>query len=114
MSRSLNALASVCSLLFSVAAYAQTTPAAGGYTVQISSQRNEAAALASYQALQKRFPNLLSGRSPITTRLDSGGAVFYRVAIGPFPTADEASQFCSELKAAGGICFVQIYRPPSQ
>jgi cell division protein FtsN len=32
---------------------------------------------------------------------------FYRAAVGPFDTADEASQFCATLKAAGGQCVVQ-------
>ena len=41
------------------------------------------------------------------TRTDIGTiGTFYHAAVGPFETADEASQFCATLKAAGGQCVV--------
>ena len=81
---------------------------AGGYLVQVSSQRSEADAQASYKALQDKFPGLLGAWVPIVTRVDFGAdRIFYRAAVGPFQTADEASQFCASLRAAGGQCVVQ-------
>jgi hypothetical protein len=80
----------------------------GGYVVQVSSQRSEADAQASYKVLQDKFPNVLGAWVPIITRTDTGAnGIFYRAAVGPFKTADEASQFCGTLKAAGGQCVVQ-------
>ena len=79
----------------------------GVYLVQVSSQRSEADAEASYKALQDKFPGVLGAWSPIITRADAGtSGTFYRAAAGPFETANEASQFCATLKAAGGQCVV--------
>jgi hypothetical protein len=80
----------------------------GGYLVQVSSQRNEADAQASYRALQGKFPSVLGSRSPLIKRADLGDkGVYYRVVVGPFTTPDEALQFCATLKSAGGQCVVQ-------
>jgi cell division protein FtsN len=80
----------------------------GGYLVQVSSQRNEADAQASYRALQSKFPAVLGSRSPVIKRADLGDkGVYYRAMVGPFSSSDEASQFCGSLKTAGGQCVVQ-------
>jgi hypothetical protein len=80
----------------------------GGYLVQVSSQRNEADAQASYRALQSKFPTVLGPRSPLIKRADLGDkGVYYRAMVGPFGSPDEASQFCGSLKTAGGQCVVQ-------
>jgi hypothetical protein len=82
--------------------------ASGGYLVQVSSQRNEADAQASYRALQGKFPSVLGSRAPLIKRADLGDkGVYYRAMVGPFGSPDEASQFCGSLKTAGGQCVVQ-------
>jgi len=89
---------------------AQTAPAANGsgYLVQVSSQKNEADAQASFRALQSKFPNVLGSKSPVIKRADLGEkGVYYRAMVGPFGSPDEASQFCGSLKTAGGQCVVQ-------
>jgi hypothetical protein len=90
---------------------AQAAPSGGGgsgYLVQVSSQRNEADAQASYRALQSKFPAVLGSRAPVIKRADLGEkGVYYRAMVGPFGTPDEASQFCGSLKNAGGQCVVQ-------
>jgi len=90
----------------------QTAPSGGGstggYLVQVSSQKNEADAQASYRALQGKFPTVLGSRAPLIKRADLGDkGVFYRAMVGPFGSPDEASQFCGSLKSAGGQCVVQ-------
>jgi hypothetical protein len=80
----------------------------GGYLVQISSQRNEADAQASFRALQGKFPSVLGSRTPLIKRADLGDkGTYYRAMVGPFGSPDEASQFCGSLKTAGGQCVVQ-------
>jgi hypothetical protein len=80
----------------------------GGYLVQVSSQRSEVDAKASYRALQDKFPAVLGSRSPVIKRADLGDkGVYYRAAVGPFGTSDEAAQFCGNLRSAGGQCVVQ-------
>jgi hypothetical protein len=82
--------------------------AAGGYVVQVSSQRSEADAQASFRSLQEKFPSQLGGRTVIVRRADLGAkGIYYRVVTGPFASAGEADQFCGSLKAAGGKCIVQ-------
>ena len=76
--------------------------------VQVSSQRSEADAQASFKALQSKFPTVLGSQSPLIKRADLGDkGVYYRAMVGPFGSADEASQFCGNLKTAGGQCVVQ-------
>ena len=80
----------------------------GGYLVQVASQKNESDAQASYRALQGKYPAVLGSRSPVIKRADLGEkGVYYRAMIGPFGSADEATQFCGNLKTAGGQCVVQ-------
>jgi hypothetical protein len=89
---------------------ASVSPAAsaGGYVVQISSQRSEADAQASFRSLQSKFPKELGDREAIVRRADLGPkGVYYRAMVGPFGSAGDADQFCSGLKAAGGQCIVQ-------
>jgi cell division protein FtsN len=82
--------------------------ATGAYLVQVSSQRNEADAQASYRALQGKFPAVLGSHAPVIKRADLGDkGVYYRAMVGPFATSEEASQFCGNLKSAGGQCVVQ-------
>jgi hypothetical protein len=84
-----------------------TSNASGGFVVQLSSQKSESEALSSFRSLQAKFPNELGGRQPIVRRADLGSkGVFYRTLVGPFASAHEASQFCSNYKAAGGQCVV--------
>jgi hypothetical protein len=89
---------------------ASVAPAAtgGGYVVQISSQRSEADAQASFRSLQSKFPKELGDREAIVRRADLGQkGIYYRAMVGPFGTAGDADQFCGGLKAAGGQCIVQ-------
>jgi hypothetical protein len=87
---------------------AATEGTAGGYAVQLSSQRSEAEAQASYRSLQSKFPDQLSDRSVTIRRVDLGAkGIYFRAMVGPFTSSDEASQLCSELKAAGGQCLIQ-------
>jgi cell division septation protein DedD len=81
--------------------------AANGFVVQLSSQKTESEAQSSFRSLQAKFPNELGSRQPIIRRADLGTkGVFYRTMIGPFASAQEASQFCATYKAAGGQCVV--------
>ena len=80
----------------------------GGYAVQVTSQRSEADAKASFKELQAKFPGQLSGREPIIRRADLGAkGVYYRALVGPYASAEQAAGACSSIKAAGGNCLVQ-------
>lgn len=88
----------------------QAAPVAsgGGYVVQVSSQRSEGDAQASFRALQGKFPSVLGSRAPLIKKADLGDkGTYYRAMVGPFGSQDEASQLCGNLKSAGGQCVVQ-------
>jgi hypothetical protein len=87
---------------------ASPKPASQSYVVQVSSQRSEADAQASLRSLQAKFPQQMGDREPFVRRADLGAkGIYYRALVGPFGSAGEADQFCSNLKAAGGQCLVQ-------
>jgi hypothetical protein len=86
----------------------EATPAAGGYAVQVSSQRSEEEAEAAFRALQAKYPQELGGRHPMVRRADLGAkGVYYRALVGPFASGEQATELCSKLKAAGGSCLIQ-------
>ena len=72
--------------------------------VQVSSQRSEDAARATYRDLQARYPTVLGNYPPNIQRADLGDrGVYYRVRVGPFAGSD-AQRVCDALKGAGGDC----------
>jgi hypothetical protein len=83
-----------------------SAPASGGFLVQVSSQKSEADAQASYRGLQAKYSQLKS-HPPVIRRADLGSkGVYYRAMVGPFESGDEAVQFCNDLKQAGGQCLI--------
>jgi hypothetical protein len=91
-----------------VATAPAAAPAAGGYAVQVTSQRSEAEAQTEFKSLQAKFPGQLGNRQPIIHRADLGDkGTFYRALVGPFASSEAAAAMCSNLKAAGGSCIVQ-------
>jgi hypothetical protein len=90
---------------------AGTAPAAGatlpgGTMVQVSSQRTEEGARATFKDLQAHYASILGTYPVDIQRADLGSrGVFYRARVGPFAAAD-ARRLCDDLKAAGGDCIL--------
>jgi hypothetical protein len=90
----------------------QTAPAGaaeggGSFLVSVTSQDSESAARESFRMVQGKYSSVLGSRSPVIKRVDlADGKVKYRAMVGPYRTRQEAAQFCTELKAAGGQCFI--------
>ena len=91
---------------------AQTAPApaaegGGTFLVSVTSQDSEAAARDSFRAVQGKYASVLGSRSPVIKQVNlADGKTKYRAMVGPYRTRQEAVAFCSELKAAGGQCFI--------
>ena len=86
---------------------AAAAPPAGTYSVQVSSQRSEAQAQSAYKSLQSRYPQLFNNQNAMILRADLGDkGTYYRVRVGPMDRG-EADNFCSNLKSAGGDCFIR-------
>ena len=65
-------------------------------------------ALAHYAKLQRKYPKLLAGRTPMVLRVVNfsiGRAPRYEVRVG-LPSRAKAKSFCVKLKAAGAPCLV--------
>jgi hypothetical protein len=85
----------------------QAVPA-GSYVVQLVSNKSEAEAQSAFRGLQAKYPSVLGNRQPLIRRVDLGDkGIYYRAQVGPFAAADEANDFCGNLKSAGGQCIVQ-------
>ena len=80
----------------------------GAIMVQLSSHKSEGEAQSTYRALQAKYPDQLGSRSATVRRADLGDkGIYYRSMVGPFGSSEDASRFCSNLKAAGGTCIIQ-------
>jgi hypothetical protein len=91
----------------STAPGSDAAPAAEGrFLVSIASQPTEAEAEAVFRAMQKKYPDQLSSRSPVIKRVDGKKGVSYRAMVGPFASREEATRFCSGYSTAGGQCWV--------
>ncbi|MEP3275059.1 MAG: SPOR domain-containing protein [Stappiaceae bacterium] len=79
----------------------------GAYLVQVASQRSQEAAQSTYYSLKRRFPQILGDVNPVIQVADLGErGVYYRVRI-PMGDQQAANTLCSNLKSAGGDCFVK-------
>jgi len=91
-----------------VAAINPAAVTGSGAYVQVSSQRSEADARASFKSIQGKYSGILGSRTASIHKAEiAGKGTFYRAMVGPFGTNDEATQFCVNLKSAGGQCIVQ-------
>ncbi len=80
---------------------------AGGYTVQVTSQRTPEQAQASYRNIQAQLSSVLGGYEPDIKEADLGArGTYYRVRVGSFADQAGAVNFCNSIKAAGGDCLV--------
>jgi SPOR domain len=90
----------------------QTAPAGaseggGSFLVSVTSQDSESAARESFRVAQGKYASVLGSRSPVIRQVNlADGKTKYRAMVGPYRTRQEAVQFCTELKAAGGQCFI--------
>lgn len=79
----------------------------GPYLVQVASLTDGGAARRHWDALQNRYPGILSGYTPDIEVIDvSGKGQRHRLRVAGFQTRDEGMALCDRLKAAGGDCFV--------
>jgi hypothetical protein len=85
---------------------AATTPGTASAYVQLASQRSEADAQATVQAITTRYGVLFGGAAPEIRRVDLGErGIFYRVLV-PAASRDDAANICTNVRAAGGDCLL--------
>jgi tetratricopeptide (TPR) repeat protein len=77
-----------------------------GWSVQLSSARNEKMAWSIWDKLKTKH-RILADHRPIVVRADLGTkGIFYRLRLAGFADSTSASAICSKLKAKGLSCFV--------
>ena len=67
---------------------------------------SEQAALAEWQRLEKRMPEVLGGRKPGVAKFEHDGKTFWRLRTGGFADSAEAATFCDRVKSKGQACTV--------
>ena len=87
---------------------ASAAPATSEYRalVQLGALGSEKSARDKWQELSKRFPDLLTGRQPIFSRVERNGQVAWRAKASGFSDITQAQDFCDHLRTTGGGCSV--------
>jgi hypothetical protein len=84
------------------------SPPRPAWGVQLIGNASQSAALAAFYKLQTTYQSVLGSREPLVLRSSAGrNGNWYRVRIGADTRAD-AERLCSNLRAVGGSCLVQV------
>jgi cell division protein FtsN len=79
-------------------------PSSGGFAVQLGVRGSESEAQAAFRQMQGKYSQL-GGQPMMIRQAEVGGKTIYRVRVGPLGKSD-ATNLCTQLKAAGGQCYV--------
>jgi hypothetical protein len=80
-----------------------------GNAVQLAAFDSQAAALADWATLQKKWPALLGHRIPEIERADVAGRPIWRLRTGGFASVASATSFCARLRQQGADCKLAIF-----
>lgn len=84
--------------------------AGGGEAVQLGAFPAEELALAEWQTLVRRFPDLLEGTDRRIERVEREDRSFWRLRAGGFPDIADARRFCAALTAVDAECVPVVRR----
>lgn len=88
-----------------VATPAPAHPASHGKAgIQLAAVGSEAAARTEWQALQKRYPDVLAGHQVSISKTERDGKTFWRVRTAGFSDLTQAKSACDKVRAKGGGC----------
>jgi hypothetical protein len=84
-----------------------TATPGGSAKIQLASLKDQAAATATWNQLQKKFPDILGGLQPSYERVDiAGKGTFIRLQAGPLKDRTTAQTVCQQLAAKNQGCIV--------
>lgn len=55
------------------------------------------------------MPEILGGRRPAVVKTEHDGRTYWRLRIGGFADAEQASSFCEKIRAKRGNCAVASF-----
>ena len=84
----------------------QASVSTGAPMVQLTAAVSADAAQAEWRRLQQHMPGVMDGRQPIIAKAERNGQTFWRLRVGGFADAGQATAFCERLHAGGGSCVV--------
>ncbi len=85
------------------------TPPPSGLAVQLGAFESEAAARAAWSAFAAKAPGVLNGLTPAVLRADLAGRTIWRLRTGNFASMQQAGEFCTRVRDAGGDCSVAAF-----
>lgn len=80
--------------------------AASPVQIQLAADPDEATVRAMWRRIAEANADILHDRELAVQKTVSGGTTYYRLRVGPFAGASEASAVCQALKARGQDCIV--------
>ena len=80
-----------------------------GPSVQLAAFTDENAARTGWDSLVKKAPDLLGGRTPEITRVQTAGHTMWRLRTGGFGTLAEAGSFCTKMRVHGADCAIAAF-----
>lgn len=92
-----------------VAAVGSTPAATGNAQVQLGALESEQAAVAEWQRLTHRMPDLLGSRRPAVLRAEREGKTLWRLRTGGFSDVAAATAFCAQVRSKGTVCAVASF-----
>ena len=81
----------------------------GRTAVQLAAMDTEAAAMAEWQRLAKRMPDLLASHRPAVERAERDGKAIFRLRTSGFTDVADATAFCTQVRSKGGGCTIASF-----
>jgi hypothetical protein len=86
------------------------TLAPGTRLVQLGAFPGSGDAVKQWNALERRFGDLMADKSRVVQKAEAGGRAFYRLRAYGFKGDADARRFCAALAAEGAICVPVVLR----